>query len=197
MTAYLHNEKELLRQIANDDEQAFSCLFHFYKNKIFTVAYKLTESSAMSEEAVQDIFMKLWLKRKELPEVLHFRAWFYTVARNYLYSVLKRNAMVVCREFSGVDADLVLVNDTEERVIFRETEAMVKQALRTLPPQQNRVYRLIKEMGYRKEEAAAYLKLSPETVKIHLAKAMKNIRAYCLARFDSSPVLLIALFLLK
>ena len=195
LTAGLHNERELLLRIAHDDAHAFTCLFHYYKNKIYTIAYKLTESPAMAEEAVQEIFMKLWIKRKDLPGIEHFNAWLYTVARNHLFTLFKRKA-VACRPIGEIDPGCVFANDTEERILLRETETIIKKALHALPPQQNKVYHLIKEKGYKKEEVAAFLNLSPETVKIHLAKAMKNIRAYCLAHMDSPAIILIAFYFL-
>ncbi|HRN56562.1 MAG TPA: sigma-70 family RNA polymerase sigma factor [Agriterribacter sp.] len=196
LTARLHNERELLLRIARDDEHAFTRLFHYYKNKIYTIAYNLTESPAMAEEAVQEIFMKLWIKRKDLPAVEHFYAWFCTVARNHMFTLFKRRAVSICRAISETDTVSFFTCDTEERVLFKETETIIKKALHSLPPQQNKVYHLIKEKGYKKEEAAAFLNLSPETVKIHLAKAMKNIRAYCLAHMDSPAMLLIAFYCL-
>lgn len=196
LTACLHNERELLSRIACDDAQAFTCLFNCYKNKIYTTAYKLTESPAMAEEAVQEIFMKLWIKRKDLPGIEHFSAWFYTVARNHMFTLFKRKAVNACREINEIDPARFFTNDAEERILFRETETIIKKAMHALPPQQNKVYHLIKEKGYKKEEVAAFLNLSPETVKIHLAKAMKNIRAYCVAHMDSPIILLIAVYFL-
>ena len=196
LTACLHNERELLLRIAHDDAHAFTCLFNFYKDKIYTVAYQLTESPAMAEEAVQEIFMKLWIKRKELPGIAHFNAWFYTVARNHLFTSFKRSALKECREISEIDPALLFTHDAEERILLKETETIIKRALHALPPQQNKVYRLIKEKGYKKEEVAAFLNLSPETVKIHLAKAMKNVRAYCLAHMDNRAMILIAFYFL-
>lgn len=197
ITAYLHNERELLLRIARGDEHAFTCLFNFYKNKIYTIAYKLTESPAMAEEAVQEIFMKLWIKRKDLPAIEHFSAWLYTVARNYMFTLFKRKAASSCRQIRDIDPASFFTHDTEERVLLKETETIIKKALHTLPPQQIKVYHLIKEKGYKKEEAAAFLNLSPETVKAHLAKAMKNIRAYCLAHMDSPATVLIAVYFLQ
>ena len=197
LTAYLHNERELLLRIARGDEDAFTWLFNFYKNKIYTIAYKLTESPAMAEEAVQEIFIKLWVKRRDIPAVEHFSAWFYTVARNYMFTLFKRKAVSACRQISDIDPACFFTHDTEERVLLKETETIIKKALHALPPQQNMVYHLIKEKGYKKEEAAAFLNLSPETVKVHLAKAMKNIRAYCLAHMDSTATVLIAIYFLQ
>jgi len=73
----------------------------------------------------------------------------------------------------------------------------LEKALYTLPPQQNKVYRLIKERGMKKEEVASQLNLSTETVKAHLSKAMKSIRAYYLAHMDHPAILILVFFFLE
>ncbi|HTN09169.1 RNA polymerase sigma factor [Agriterribacter sp.] len=180
-------------RISNDDAQAFTVLFNLYKDKVYTIAFKLTGSAFKSEEAVQDIFMKLWIKRKELPEVDHFTAWFYTITRNHLFSLIKRKAARENREIIFANKMPSICNNTDEKLLLEETEELLKKALYLLPPQQNKVYRLIKECGMKKEEVAIELKLSTETVKVHLAKAMKNIRNYCLAHMNN-PLIWIPLF---
>ena len=73
-TGSVNNEKDLLLQVSRGDEVAFTQLFNTYRNKIFTVARKLTESETAAEEILQDAFLKIWLKRDKLPEVNDFAA---------------------------------------------------------------------------------------------------------------------------
>ena len=62
----LYNEKELLTLIAGGDEWAFAKLFEYYRNRIYSIAIKLTNSTSIAEEIVQDAFLKIWLKRADL-----------------------------------------------------------------------------------------------------------------------------------
>src|SRR5690606_12608314 len=84
---------ELLQQIANGDEEAFSTLFHQYRNKIYTIALNITGSAPLSEEILLDVFLKVWLKKHELPRLEHFTAWLFTVTRNHVFSALKQMAV--------------------------------------------------------------------------------------------------------
>ena len=70
-------DKTLLLRIAEGDEAAFTQVFNIFKNKIFTVAYKLTESQTLAEEIVQDVFLKIWLKRDKLAEVNDFSSYLF------------------------------------------------------------------------------------------------------------------------
>lgn len=195
LTACPYSEKEILLRISGGDTAAFALLFNQYKDKIYTIAFKITGSAFLSEEVVQEIFMKLWTNRKILPELECFTAWFNTVVRNHLFSLLKRKAAREKREIVFANKIPSFNNNVEEKILLKETEQLIERALYTLPPQQNKVYRLIKVSGMKKEEVATRLNLSTETVKSHLSKAIKGIRAYCMAHMDNPAILVLVFFL--
>jgi RNA polymerase sigma-70 factor (family 1) len=190
-----HSEQELLRLIAKGDEVAFATLFNNYRNKIYSIAYELTESTIISEEIVQDTFLKIWLKRETLEDITHFKAYLFTITRNYVFSALKSIARKQNLELKVVQNIPVYHSDTENNLVQKEYDEILKRAVDSLPPKQRQVYVLMKENGYKRHEVAAKLQLSEETVKTHLAQAMRAIRAYCLAHIDTLLPLLALMFL--
>ncbi|MFT4018075.1 MAG: sigma-70 family RNA polymerase sigma factor [Agriterribacter sp.] len=197
LTACTYNEKELLLRISAGDASAFALLFNQYKDKIYTIGFKITGSAFLAEEVVQEIFMKLWTNRKTLPELECFTAWFNTVTRNHLFSLIKRKAAREQREIVFANKIPAFYNNADENILLKDAGELLEKALYTLPPQQNKVYRLIKERGMKKEEVASQLNLSTETVKAHLSKAMKSIRAYYLAHMDHPAILILVFFFLE
>jgi RNA polymerase sigma-70 factor (family 1) len=186
-----YTENELLRLIAEGDKNAFTQIYNNYRNKIYSIAFDLTESTTVAEEIVQDVFLKIWVKRASLNEVEHFRAYLFTITRNYVFTALKRIARKESIEVSAMQDAPLYYHDTENRVLNNEYSRILQAAIERLPEQQRQVYNLIRNEGLKREEAAAALHLSPETVKTHLAQAMRSIRTYCLARLDVSIALII------
>jgi len=186
-----YNERELLKLVAASDKNAFTQVYNNYRNKIYSIAFELTESSVVAEEIVQDVFLKIWVKRTTLDEVTHFRAYLFTITRNYVFTALKRIARQETIEVNAMQDAPLYYHDTENRVLNNEYTRLIQAAIDRLPEQQRQVYNLIKKEGLKREEAAAALRLSPETVKTHLAQAMRSIRTYCLARLDVSIALII------
>lgn len=189
-SGHLKGEKELLLLISQGDEKAFTSLFNHYRPRIFTVVLKLTDSLSISEEIVQDVFIKAWLKKNELPSINNIGGWLYTIAANLTYNALKQNA----REKNK----LVLMNrypdstnfySNEDLLINKELEALLKQAVDKLPSKQKQCYKLIKEDGLKRNEAAIHLNISPETVKANLDAAMKKIRAHILSKVLQWPLI--------
>lgn len=194
LIACTYNDKELLLRVSVGDTNAFTTLFHQYKDKVYSIAFKITGSASIAEEVVQDVFEKLWTKREALPNVEHFTAWFNTIIRNHLFNLVKRSIAREARETTYASTNIAFQQQADQKILLKEAEELLEKALYTLPPQQKKVYRLIKEDGMKKEEVASQLNLSPETVKAHLSKAVKSIRAYCLAHMDHPLMLLLSFY---
>lgn len=193
----LHNETELLQMISQGDEKAFATVFDYYRNKIYGVALKLTHSTTVAEEIVEDVFLKIWSRRATLDEIENFSAYLFTIARNETYKILKqiaKNYKIVLLTESN---ESVAHNNTEDYVINKEFTSLLQKAIERLPQQQKQVYKLMKEEDLKRGEVAELLHLQPETVKFHLAQAMKNIRTYCMLHlniFIGLTILVSALF---
>jgi RNA polymerase sigma-70 factor (ECF subfamily) len=180
-----HNDSELLALIARGDEAAFAKLFKQYRDRIYTIAVKLTKSTIIAEEIVQDIFLKIWIRRADLSRIQNLEAYLFVVARNDVYKVLKGIARN--HRPTSLDAEEPVLSDRDaaDLLIEKEYDALLRNAINRLPTQQKQVYQLVKDRGLKREEVAQELQIQPETVKFHLAQAMKNIRAFCLLRLGT------------
>lgn len=173
-----YNEQKLLALIAQGDEFAFAKLFEYHRDRIYTVAFRISHSTTIAEEIVQDVFLKIWLMRADLIGIQNFSAYLSVVTRNNVYKVLKRIAKDY--EITLLDDQLSAYTNSEDLVMDKEYNLLLREAIDRLPSQQKKVYQYIKEEGFKREETAVLLHLSPETVKFHLSQAMKNIRTFCM-----------------
>jgi RNA polymerase sigma-70 factor (ECF subfamily) len=184
-------EQNELRLIAAGDEAAFGRLFSRYRNKIYSIGLNLSRSVEIAEEIVQDVFLKIWVKRASLHEIKDFESYLFIIVRNEAYQVLQRMARQRLHLLRAGKEMETVHNETEQTVFSREYISLLQQAINRLSPQQKIVYQLVKEQGLKREEVASQLQLNPETVKTHLAQAMRNIRAFCQANMDLYILLLL------
>ena len=190
----LHNEKELLRLISQADENAFAKLFDYYRNKIYGVALKLTHSTTVAEEIVEDVFLKIWLRRATLNEIENFSAYLFTIARNKAYKILRQIAKNYRIVPLAENNQPLTHNNAQDYLVDKEYRSLLQKAIDRLPSQQKQVYQLIKERDLKRDEVAHQLHIQPETVKYHLAQAMKNIRTFCMLHLDIFIGFIIVLF---
>ncbi len=187
-----YDTTELFSRIAAGDEKAFAVLFHRYKQKIYALAYHLTESTVYAEEIVQDVFVKIWRNQSRILEIENFESYLFITARNHIYAYLKAIAR---HEVTETDINIILDNKTPEtNYLAKEYAHLITQAVLQLPAQQAEVYCLSKEEGNTREQIAARLGISGETVKVHLSRAMKTIRSYLLKHLTIFLLGLLAVF---
>jgi RNA polymerase sigma-70 factor (ECF subfamily) len=171
--------KPILNQVVEGDTRAFRKIFDLFSPKVHAFALKLTRSQSLSEEIVQEVFVKIWISRSSLASINYFPSYLYTVARNHTFNVLKKIAAehraiaLLSRELSEIDSDC------EEETARHEAQRNVfSHALDQLPPQQRLVYSLCHQKGLKYEEAARELNISRLTVKTHMQKALRSIKSH-------------------
>lgn len=178
-TPSTYDTHQLLLLLAEGDESAYRLLYDQYRNRIYSLAFKLIKSRPVAEDVLQEVFVSVWVNRKQLPELESFHAWLRTITRNNLYNRLRRMATeeAFLREISNGKLPEG-EEGTMHTVAGNELKRILQQAIAQLTPQQRKVYVLGKEEGLRYDQIADELQLSRDTVKYHMTEALKSIRRY-------------------
>lgn len=187
----LHDDAALVVQMAQGDETAFRQLFDRYWDNIYGVALTFTKSPDIAEEIVQDVFLKIWLKRDQLPAVEKFDAYLFIVARNHILNKLRKKIKEEPLLDLALDEIQESANTPENIVVTKEYERLVRQAVEQLPPQQRLIYNLSRQQGLSQEEIAASLHISRNTVKSHMNKALQVIRSFLRMHAEIETLMLV------
>jgi RNA polymerase sigma-70 factor (family 1) len=170
-------EKELLTRISGGDEAAFAQLFNVWHQRLGAFIYRLTESPTLTQEIVQDVFLRLWLKRHLLGDVKDVKAYLFTAARNQTFNSLRKIARQRNGQAQLLESLSVSENHPQEEMDTLEVYTqLLDQAVQRLPNQQQKVYLLHRRQGLSHAQIAEQLHLSVETVKKHMQLALKALR---------------------
>lgn len=176
----LDNEPMLLAALSRGDHRAFCTLFDHYHGYVYGFGRKLTRSDDLAEEIVQDIFIKVWNGREELPELTNFGGYLSRLIRNHAYSILRKQLL-----HTRVHADLAgegwfsdVDDSLEQQLDYQETRRIMDDAIGQLTEQQRRIYIRCHQQGQKYEEVASELGISADTVHYHIKAALKTIRAH-------------------
>jgi len=179
-TNILLQERDLLNRISQGDEAAFTKIFHHYGQLIWLFVLKKTKSETIAEEIVQEVFLKLWVKREIATDIEGLAAFLYTMAINKTYDYFKKVAGD-SRKLENLWHQVQQAapsNSVEETIDFRESMEIVNQAINQLPPQRKKIYLLNRIEGLSYDEIAQELNISKSTVSNQLVEATKFIREY-------------------
>jgi len=166
----------LIQALANDDEQAFKSLYNKYHRKLYYFVLNFTRSQQAAEDALQEVFVKVWFERTKLPAIENFNAWIFRIAKNQVLNSLKRMAqetLILADIAQGMPAGQ---NDLYELLNYKDIHAVLHAGMNELPPQQQLVLHLSREAGLKYEEIGGRLNISPLTVKKHAAQALQYLR---------------------
>lgn len=170
--------KILLKQIAEDDEQAFRRVFDHYKAPFHATAFKMTRSTDIAEEIVQEVFVTLWVKRKLIAIAKKPEGYVFTILHNCIYAHFRKLVLERQLKSKMSQAEEQSENRIETLLLEKENKTIIENVISRLPPQQKLIYRLARQQGLSREKIALQLKISPNTVKNHLSAAMDYLRAY-------------------
>lgn len=174
------------------NEEAFTRLFHAYYPLLSTHVFRITQSLPVTEEIVQDVFLKIWMGRESLTQVQSFKAFVWVMARNLSFNALKKIAreQTVKQSYQRSGA---AAHTTEEHTEFYHT--LIDEAIALLPPQQQKVYLLSRQEKWKQAEIAANMGITLSTVKKYMQRAVDSITTY--VRNNGELLLLTALLLLN
>ena len=187
-----YDEKQVLEQLQQGSEYAFTQLFDHYSKQILHTALRFLKSRELAEEVVQEVFLKVWMRREDVSRADNFEGYLFTMARNQIFDGIKLIAKETTKkmEFArGVQN----VSGTDDQLIEKQYQELLLKAVDLLPPQQKQVFNLAKVEGLSHQAIAEQLHISRLTVKAHMAKALQNIRQILqrhLTTFTLLPVIL-------
>ena len=188
-----YNEKELLMQVAGGDEVAFRQLFLQWNQLLAGYVFRITESKELTEEIVQDVFMKIWMVRETLTGINSFKHFLLVVSRNQAFDVLKKQLKEQERkrawEIENKPELYIAENDGDAAGL-----SLIEQAIDSLPPRRKEVYLLSRHERLTYKEVAERLGISRESVKTHLKLASDSITSFIRAHLSEITVLTAGLF---
>ena len=174
-TASDYDDKKLLLQIAEGREKAFVVFFKKWQPFLASHIFRITESRELTEEIVQDVFLKIWITRETLTEVKNIRAYLITVSRNHAINELRRMA----REWGKIqplaDSGLPDIHADTAAKASDLKYAFLDEAIDQLPPRQKEIYLLNRHERLSYKEIAGKLGLGRDSVKRNLQLATQTI----------------------
>jgi RNA polymerase sigma-70 factor (family 1) len=189
------NEQQWLPLLKKGDRSAFDAIYQFYSNRIYSRILAMVKMPEVTDELLQDIFLKVWEKRTEINESLSFQAWLYKITENIVYDHYRKLALDLKMRNHMLETYSELYNQTEDYILNKERTQLLEKALDQLPPQRQLIFKLCRIEGKSYEEAASLLNISTSTVSNQLVKATKSIKDYVFFNSREFIIFMITLYL--
>jgi RNA polymerase sigma-70 factor, ECF subfamily len=168
----------LIRQVANQDRDAFSQLYDRFSTLVFTLAMRMLKARSDAEDLLQEVFVQVWRQAQSYSaERGSPEAWIVNIARS--------RAIDKIRSIRRRERSLVLTDDpsraessdnVESSAAESETRLAMNSALANLPEAQRKVLELAYFAGLTQTEIATRLAEPLGTVKTRMRSGIQRLR---------------------
>jgi len=169
-----HSNDQLFLDVKKDNYFAYNKLFTRLYNQLCIFVSGYTKDKNVSEDIVQELFIKLWTDRK--------RIYIHETISSYLYKSSKNAALNYLRAEKNrqkaintlPQKELLTENNFLE---YEEFLIQVKDCIDALPERSKQVFTMNRIDGLKHTEIALQLNISVKTIKNQIWKSLQYIRS--------------------
>lgn len=189
-------ELELLLRVADGDRLAFNLLYKKYLHNLRKFVASISGNTDLADELVQDIFVKIWLNRKNLSLIESFKPYLYRCARNLLIDhIRKSKTQIRIKEVSKNLEDNCSVS-TDDNLIYSQTLSQLYNGINLLPEKRKKIVELKINDDLSLDEIALQLKISKSVVKKQLYTGIAFLRNHLKHLYRIAPFISFLYFFL-
>jgi RNA polymerase sigma-70 factor (ECF subfamily) len=174
---WMKNEDELVSEVLEGDQSSFELLLRPYRQGLLNMAYRMTGNVEEAKEICQEALIKIYRYLHRFKKEKSFKSWVYKITMNSAYDSLRKRKksedIIEGQKRQAFDVS----SDPEKQFLNREIGTKIESCLQNLSPKEKAVFLLRDGDGFSVEETSKILKCSSLSVRTHLSRARKKIRA--------------------
>lgn len=163
------------------DTFAFEELVRGYTPALYAFIFLMTRERELTEDIIQDTFLKVWKHLDRFDQNKNFKTWLYTIAKRTAFDALKKKKAIV---FSELDTDTTTFLDTIpdeqpsplDELSMAEGTKPLEEALDRISLQYRTLLLLVYREGFSLHEASEILGEPYNTIKSRHQRGIQLLR---------------------
>lgn len=185
MVINFDKQKELILRLKQGERSAFDELVEIYKMKGFAIAFNMVGNVEDAKDILQETFIKIYTNIKYFQEKSQFSTWFYRIVVNCSLDFLRKRKRIshifvesiIDEEGKEKEPEVPDTSYEPARIAMRnELSGKLEESIAKLPEKQRISFVLKHQNGLSTQEISKIIKCNPQTVKVHLFRAVNNLR---------------------
>lgn len=170
------SDKNILKQIANDNLGAFENLFKSNYEELCRFAAGFLKDMDQAEETVQDVFFTFWKNRKDINIKESLRAYLFAMTKNKCLKTLRSKGYEEKYKIQESSVQQDSVSTPVDELNAKELYTIIEKTMNSLPERTRVIFKLSRDEGLKYQEIAEKLSISVKTVEANMGKALKVFR---------------------
>ena len=169
--------EKAIAAVAQGDEEALTVLYHSYARMICSVAKSILVSSDEVEDVLQETMLRVVKYAKTYRAGSNPAAWVLSIARNCAKDLIADRPPRGSSSFDDEKAER-LKNICADESLGLEEAALLRDALKTLSPEETAIVKLKFFYGFSYQEIACVLETNAAAVNKKCQRAIKKLQRY-------------------
>ncbi|MEZ2443928.1 RNA polymerase sigma factor [Chitinophaga sp. RCC_12] len=167
--------------MSEQNQKAFGEIFSVHYRRMVMEAFYLLRDEQQAKDVVQEIFIDLWHKQN-LEDILSIKAYLTQSVRNRCLNLKKSEKSREQKELGyqyAVQSDTAVIKvhgDEDQALQYQQRADHLLQVMGELPPKTARIFQLYYIEKKSRNDVAAELGVSINTVKTVLSRALQFLR---------------------
>lgn len=173
------NEQHLWELFRKGDKNAFGEIFSFYYKDLYRYGRKLNTSQPVLDDCIQDLFLDLWQRKTQLPEVQSVKGYLFRSLKFKLLKSIRTTAVLedINADITGhfeFSYETLLIEEQQQK---EEQQKLISGIRRLSQRQQEALYlKYFSQLEY--EEISEMMGISKQAVINLVYKAVRLLREY-------------------
>ncbi len=168
------SDNQAMIEVKEGKVEKLAILFERYHLSLYNFFLRLTGNRSMSEDLVQEVFLRILKYRRTYHGTSAFTVWMYQIARNAHIDYLRKKKEEVPLEEQWAEVEDRELAPTEE-MEQKQDIALVRKALAKLPEKKREILILSRYQNLKYREIAQLFGCDPGTVKTTVHRATKEL----------------------
>jgi len=170
------SDNELMLKVKSGDIDRLGLIYERYNKSLFGYFINLTNRIDISEDLVQNVFMRILQYRSKYKGNGHFNVWIYKIAHNVFIDFVKRKKRLEFSENMNEWANVMSESAFDENMSRKEEINILKMALLKLPGKQREIITLSRYHELKYKEIAEIVGCSEGAVKVRIFRALDELK---------------------
>ena len=166
----------LLRRLARGEEAALTELVRRHQRRLYHIAYRLLRDPLEAEDAVQEVFLKVYENAHRFEPKAKVSAWLHRITANHCLNLLRRRHPQESLDQEDAPTPPDPGASPLELLQERDLSRRLEEVLNTLPENQRRALILKRFADLSYQEIGEELGLSPQAVDGLLKRARQHLK---------------------
>jgi RNA polymerase sigma-70 factor (ECF subfamily) len=178
ITASETSHPDLIKQLQRSCLLAFDQLYlHYSRELLRNILYQVKDME-LAKDITQEVFLTLWKQRESVDANGPLKPYLNVIAKYLIINHYRKAAGHQKMTDSILMHAIGFHSHTEEALHYKETKAMIDDAIATLTPHQQAIYKKCRLEGQSHQEIANELGISKATVNNQMVKANSKVIAF-------------------